>query len=489
MDALGLMDLVASLNKSRHPIFLVGGAVRDRILGITPHDLDFTAQGNVRRTASAVADALNAGFYALDDERGTYRVVLDGGRTVVDFASLRGMDLQADLLGRDFSINAMALDIALPQVLIDPLGGLADLRQKRLRACSANSLSADPVRALRAVRLSIGLGLEIDPQTLAWIQAAVPLLARISAERIRDELFRMLESPRCAACLRFLDRLGLADVVLPEFTALKGVTQSAPHIQPVWDHTLEGIERLGTLWDVLVEPAELSLSGDPILDAAIQRLGSFRERFVAHYAVPILPSRSLRALLTFAVLYHDSAKPAARSVEPGGRIRFFGHEIQGAQLALARARALAFSGEEAARVETIIAGHMRVHQMSQGDKLPSARAMYRFFRDTGPAGIDICLLSLADTWATYGHTLPLDRWLAELQTCQALLDACWERTDQIVNPPRLVDGNDVIQVLSLRPGPAVGRLLEAVREAQVEGEIGTRAEALEFIRRVAHDLV
>jgi tRNA nucleotidyltransferase/poly(A) polymerase len=383
----------------------------------------------------------------------------------------------------------MALDIARPDELIDPLDGLADLRQGRLRACSPVSLSADPARALRAVRLSIGMNLEIEAQTLEWTKAAVPLLARISAERIRDELFRMLESPRSSACLRLLDPLGLASAVLPELDALKGVAQSPPHIHPVWEHTLEVLDRLDALWQALVEPGQVANPGDPVLDAAVLILGRFREHLYAHFSARILESRSLRALLAFAALYHDSAKPLARTVEPGGRIRFFGHEDQGALLAAARARALAFSGEEAARVHAVIAGHMRVHQMVQAGQKPTARAIYRFYRDTGSAGIDICLLSLADTWATYGSTLPLEHWLEELRICQMLFEARWERPEQVINPPRLVDGNDLMQFLSLRPGPVVGRLLEAVREAQVEGEVRTRAEALEFVRRVAEDLV
>jgi tRNA nucleotidyltransferase/poly(A) polymerase len=489
MDASALLGLIARLNKSHHPIYLVGGAVRDRFLGREPHDLDFTAQGKIRSLASAVADVLRAGFYPLDEERGTYRVVLDGGRTVIDFASLRGMDLHADLLGRDFTINAMALDIARPDELIDPLGGLSDLRQNRLRACSTTSLSDDPARALRAVRLSIGMQMEIDPQTLEWVKAAAPLLARISAERIRDELFRMLESSRFSACLRLLDTLGLAAIVLPELGLLKGVAQSEPHVHPVWEHTLEVIDRLDILWEGLVERETVRSPGEPVMETAVCVLGRFHEHLAGHYSARILESRSLRALVAFAALYHDCAKPLTRSMDPGGRIRFLGHEDRGALLAAARARALAFSGEEAARVQAIIAGHMRLHQMSQGGQQPSARAIYRFFRDTGLAGVDICLLSLADTWATYCQTLPLEHWLEELRTCQVLLEARWERTEQIVSPPRLVDGNDLMRILSLRPGPAIGRLLEAVREAQVEGEIGTREEALEFVRRVAEDLV
>jgi tRNA nucleotidyltransferase/poly(A) polymerase len=491
MNAAQILELVARLNRSDRPIYLVGGAVRDQVLGREPHDLDFAAAGNIRALAAGLADTLNAGFYPLDEERGTYRVVLENGRMVIDFAMLRGKDILADLCARDFTLNAMARDIAHPQELIDPLGGLNDLTEKQLRSCTPTSLYDDPARTLRAVRLAVGLDLEISPQTSTWIQASGPLLARISSERIRDELIRMLESPHPAVSLRLLDSLGLASLVLPELEGLKGLVQPSPHVNLAWEHTLEVLERLETLWNILVGPvAEFSSnSASPPLDTVWQLLSPYRNALGEFYAERIVPGRSLRGLLFLAALYHDVAKPLTRSVGPDGKIHFLGHDDKGAQLAANRARMLALSGEEAARIQAIIAGHMRVHYLSQEGQKPSARAIYRYFRDTGPAGIDICLLSLADTWATYSDTLPLKHWQIEVTACQVLMEARWERTEQVISPPRLLDGNDLMRSLDIRPGPAIGRLLEALREAQAEGEIATREEAMEFIRRIARDLV
>lgn len=489
MNAPELLDLVARLNAGRQPVYLVGGAVRDQELGREPHDLDFTAQGDLRPLAAALANWLGGGLFALDEERGTYRVVLDGGRTVVDFASLRGRDLQADLAARDFTINAMARDATARERLIDPLGGRLDLERKILRACSASAFMDDPARTLRAARMSVGLGLAIEPETMAWLSAAVPLLPRVSAERMRDELCRMLESGQAAACLRLLDRLGLARNLLPELEALKGVDQSSPHVYPVWEHTLMVVEKLDLLWQALVDPGRMDAFPGEVLETAGEYLAVFGERLREHFGERLVPGRSVRALVFFAALYHDCAKPMTRSIDADGRIRVFEHEKMGANLAAARARALAFSSEEVARVGSVIAGHMRVHHLAQTGKSPSARAIYRLFRDTGQAGVDICLHTLADTWGTYDHTLPLSHWREELEVCRSLLNACWERTAEVIDPPRLVDGNQLMRALDLRPGVMVGRLLEAIREAQVEGEITTQAEALEYARQEFENLV
>src|SRR5690606_23403950 len=159
--------------------------------------------------------------YMLDEERDTARVILDPGdssRLVVDFASLRGTDLETDLRGRDFTVNAMAFDVAKPDRLIDPLGGLADLRDNRLRACAPDSFTRDPVRVLRAVRQSLSFHFRIEADTLQSMRAAAPLLPAVSAERQRDELFRMLEGEQVALAVRILDRVGALQHVLPELT-------------------------------------------------------------------------------------------------------------------------------------------------------------------------------------------------------------------------------------------------------------------------------
>lgn len=491
-----VIDNLREFSTPARPVYLVGGAVRDFLLGREVHDLDFVLPGGTRKLANELACRLNGAVYVLDEERDTTRVVLNLGdghaRLLVDFATLRAGDLEGDLRARDFTVNALAYDVAYPDRLIDPLGGLADLREKLLRACSPDSLSADPVRVLRAVRQALALQFRIAPQTLDWMRAAAPLLPRVSAERQRDELLRMLDGQRVHLAIRILDRVGALQFLLPELDALKGVSQSAPHTLDVWEHTLSVVQHLEQLLAPLVGAYREETVTDLTTGSAVLKLGRYRERFVEHFEENMVPDRSLRALLFLAALYHDIAKPQARSEGSNGRTHFYGHDNQGAEIAAHRARALALSVQEIDRVKDIVFHHMRIHQLAgvfqkeaqpAGNGALTRRSIYRFFKDTRAAGVDICLLSLADTRGTYGFTLPQETWDAELSTCRSLLEGYWERSEQVVSPPRWFTGSDVISEFSLAPGPLIGRILEAVREAQATGEITNRAEALQYIRQ------
>jgi putative nucleotidyltransferase with HDIG domain len=189
-------------------------------------------------------------------------------------------------------------------------------------------------------------------------------------------------------------------------------------------------------------------------------------------------------LLFLAALYHDVAKSQTRSVEENGRIRYFNHDQIGAEIITKRAEILRFSNIETDRLATIINHHMRPSFLSHNVGDLTSRAIYRFFRDTGESGVDICLLSLADVWATYGSTLPQDRWEKQVDTVRTLLEACWERPREHIYPTPLISGHDLINDLNLKPGPIIGELLEAVREAQVEKEVHSREDALNFIKNM-----
>ena len=469
--------------------YLVGGSVRDRLIGRPIHDLDLTMSGNTRSAAVAIADQLHGAFYPLDEERGTYRVILkgeDGAPLVLDIASLRGQTLEEDLRGRDFTINAMAVDLSRPNEVIDLNGGKADLEERLVRACGPTNVLDDPVRALRAIRLSFSLGFAIEPDTLAQIQQSSALIARISAERVRDELFRILDGPSTSSALETLDGAGLLAVLLPELTPLKGMRQSPPHVYLGWEHTLAVVDRIEILLRSLAEGGDPP-DGSPAA-SAVGRLRISLPELARYAAERIAPERSRKALLQFAALYHDCAKPMTRSVDPDGRIRFFNHDLEGARVAGRRGRALALSGPEVDWLEAVIAGHMRVHHLADSGQLPASRTVYRFFRDTKPAGIDMCLLSLADTWATYGETLSEEKWNAELEVCQALFQAQWERPAEVISPPRLITGGDLIQELGLKPGPLIGRILEAVREGQAAGEVLSYEDALALARQMLKEV-
>jgi hypothetical protein len=406
---------------------------------------------------------------------------------MLDFSTLRAGSLEGDLRARDFTINAMAYDVAQPGHLIDPTGGLADLREKRLRACSPSSLSDDPARVLRLVRQALAFHMRIDPQTLALARAAAPFLPGISPERVRDELFRLLDGGDVHLGIRIMDQIGALEYVLPELLPMKGVTQSAPHVDDVWEHTLQVVQALERLYPPLVGAYAAEKVTDLTVGSAVLWLGRYREQLAKHFGQSLVPDRSLRALLFLAALYHDAGKPDTRSEEPDKRIRFLNHAELSKQMVVQRGRWLALSTAEIERLEKITAQHMRVHFMantlrSDGNDQPSRRVIYRYFRDTGPAGIEICLLSLADLRGTYSVTLPQDTWQAQLQACRALFEAYWEKSAEIVTPPRFLSGDDLMRIFHLQPGRNIGRLLNAVREAQAAGEIGSREEAEEFAR-------
>ena len=484
------------------PVYLVGGAVRDLLLDRPVHDLDFVVTGMVRTLAQQVANALAGDFFMLDEGRSTARVIVHSKigvdlwvypgvstpgvaeeRTFLDFCSLRGPDLEADLRDRDFTIDAISFDLRWPEALIDPTSGLADLQAGVLRACTAQSFQNDPVRILRGVRLALGLGVRLLPETLEAMRQVAGRLPEVSAERRRDELFRMLEGRQAHTAVRMLEALGALQYLLPEVIALKGMTQSAPHIFDGWEHTLAVLAELERVWAVLIDDGGGAAGADPLMDAVVVRLGRYRPLLTEHFRAQLNLDRSTHGLLFLAALLHDIAKPQTRTVEPDGRVRFFGHDKQGARLAAACARRLALSQAEVDRLEQIVAHHMRVHLLASSGELPSRRAIFRYFHDCGLAGVDVVLLSLADMLATYGAALPQPVWEIELDTAGVLLEGWFERPAQVVKPSRLLTGSELMDELGLTPGPVVGRLLDAIQEAQAAGEIGSKAEALELARK------
>ncbi len=470
------------------PVYLVGGAVRDAYLRRPVHDLDFATARDGRPVAQLIANRLTGAYYPLDAARGVGRAIVEyqGDRFTIDVAQFRGDSLAADLEARDFTMNAMAVDMAGDlQRIIDPLGGMADLNQKCLRRCTLASISTDPVRALRAIRQGVALNLTLELQTRADLRQYGPQIVNSSVERVRDEFVTMLGGPRPHVALRALDSLGLLSLVVPEVEAVRGVTQSAPHVHDVWEHTLRVVERLdGVL--ITISPARTDESAaDSAYGMIVYLLDRFRHQLQDHLAAPLPNGRTVKSLLVLAALLHDSGKPVTRSVAPDGRIHFYQHEVAGADMALERGTALRLSNEEITRLAEIVRQHMRPMNLAMsGSTEVSRRAIYRFWKATGPVGVDVCILSLADYLGMVGVTLVLQDWIARLQIVGALLDGYYNRQDTVVAPPPLVNGRDLMDALSLRPGPEVGRLLAAISEAQATGEVSTAEEALEFARAI-----
>ncbi len=471
--------------------WLVGGAVRDSLLDRPLHDWDFVVDHDAMALARAVGDAVGGFFFPLDEERGTARVVLkpEGAvRLELDFALLRADSLEADLAERDFTINAMA--VGESGELIDPLQGRTDLEAGTIRATNEHVFRDDPVRLLRATRLEAELDFVTEPQTMARIRRDAPLLAHSAVERLRDEFVRGLALPGASSFIRRLDDLHLLVRVLPDLVHLQGVSQSHPHRFDVWRHTLyvlrslEGVVAAVTDRDLPTGSRALASVSSPAWEELTRWIGQTGGLIEEHLAVEVCDQRDRKVLLKLAALLHDVGKPQTRSVGDDDRIHFYGHESVGARKAASLLQALHFSRAEVSWVQTLVEAHLRPALLAR-DRKVTRRAIYRYFRDTGDAGVDTVLLSLADYLATWGPNLRPERWKNRLDVAARLFHHYFEQREETVNPQLPLDGHDLMRVLDLEPGPEVGRLLDLLREAMAAGEVETREEMLDLARESA----
>ena len=466
------------------PVYLVGGAVRDALLGRANHDIDLIVATGAIALTFDLARRLGLPAYRLDDERDVGRILVPDSTTTLDIARFRGDSLADDLRARDFTINALALPVAArtADAVIDLHGGLADLAAERLRTIHDHSIADDPVRALRAVRLAAQLDFLMTDETVAKVRAAGPLLAaRTSAERARDELGRLLSTDAPYDIIVALDEYDLLRYVLPEVAAMADVAQSPPHREDVLSHTSGVMDELLTVEDIIAQrPVGQSWAG-----AVEEVLSPYRSNLAAHLDATLDGGYSGRLLLRWGALLHDVGKPATQTIDEAGRIRFLGHDDTGAALTTTLLNRLRFSSEAVRRVRDTVAGHMRPLYLAKEGHPPSRRTVYRYYRALHAAGIDVALLSLADHLATYGGPGPDESWAALLAVVRTLLDTYFTSYVETVAPPRLLNGLEVMALLGMEPGRELGRLLAELEEAQAAGEVTTREAAVDFLRRAA----
>ncbi|MHB8378000.1 MAG: HD domain-containing protein [Dehalococcoidia bacterium] len=461
-------------------VYLVGGTVRDVLLGREAHDLDLAIEGDAHAWARHLAGALGGHFVALDDERDVARVMLDDGHEPwwIDVAALHGT-LDDDLRRRDFTVDAMAVRLGGHDI-IDPCGGLRDLDARVVRMTSPAALDADPLRLLRGVRIAAELGFALEPETAAAIRERAPGVPAAAAERRRDELCGILALDRAEPGLRLLDDIGLLDALLPEVTAGKGVEQPEEHAYDVFEHNVRTVAAL----DVMLAPqrpaAEAAWMWDELWDA----FGWSEQRLRACLAETPSGWRSRVALLRMAALLHDVAKPQTRERQPDGRIRFFGHADAGARIADEVMRRYRFSAREVRWVALLVEQHLRPVALAQAGQVPTRRALHRFFKDLGDAAEAALFLALADAAAARGPNMTRDGWRRHVRYMNSLLVRCSE-DEGIVHPPRLLTGRDIMSELGLPEGPIVGRLLAALEDAQAGGDVHHRNAALAFVRQQA----
>ena len=476
---LGLLTRLSSiLTQHQCQAYVVGGFVRDQLLGRDTDDIDIAVSGNALNLAQKVAEAMGGKYVLLDEANRIARVVVmeNDKQIYLDFAPCAGA-IEDDLERRDFTIDALAIELqGLPSdsfEVIDPFAGRADLKAKSVRAVSPQIFHDDAARLLRAARLAAELNFKIEPTTERLLQQNCQLAKHIPGERTREELLRVLAVHGAADWIRYLDRLGLLLAIIPELGAMKEVEQPKEHYWNVFDHSLETIAAV----EFMLREGNWKYVTHDILSATL-----WSDEIKQHFDEQVSGSSNRRQLLKLGGLLHDIAKPATKTVEESGKVRFLGHGKEGAAIAAEILRRLRFSSNEIRLVENLVYHHLRPAQMSN-EGLPSSKAIYRYFRDTESAGLDILFLALADYLATHGPRLDVVEWQQHNQLISYIYQEHLKQQEKTL-PVKLVDGHDIIAILGLSPGPIIGEILAKVQEAQATGEVNNKEEALSLARKL-----
>ncbi len=443
--------------------WLVGGVVRDALLGRPLDDVDLAVAGDAEAAARTASRALGGPRFALSEEFGSWRALSRGREVACDVSPLQGETIEADLARRDFALNAVAVPLAGGEP-IDPFGGLADAQAGILRVLGPRAYADDPLRALRLVRLAAELAMRPDGETERLTVEAAPRLTEPSGERVFAELRRLLVAPGALEGLELARRLGVLSAVLPEIAALDGVEQSHYHHLDVYGHTVAVLEQQIEI----LRPGGLErLFGDaaPDLRAVLDE--------------PLADGLSRAEALRFGALFHDVAKPLTRGVREDGRVTFVGHDAAGQDVVRDVFRRLRASERLSSHVGALTRHHLALGFLVHQRPLDRATT-YGYLSRCQPVQVDVSVLSCADRLATRGRNA--ERAIeAHLEVARELIGPAlrWHAE----GPPRApLRGDELAAALGIEPGPELGRLLARLGEAVYTGEATTRDEAVALAR-------
>jgi poly(A) polymerase len=439
--------------------WIVGGAVRDILLGETPLDLDIIAADNALQYARELAIRLGTRPIKLGkDPLSIYRIV--SPEYVFDVADLNGSSIKQDLYQRDFCINAIAWE--LPEGhMIDCTNGLRDIEKRTIRMVADTTFKNDPIRLLRAFRFACTLNFQIEKNTLAAIKKEAHLIKTTAAERIQTELLKILNTPICTETIGAMKKTGVLENILPEVTELERCHQNHHHDFDAYHHTIFALSALE------------KFLGDPNLIFK-QKQTLLKTAKFTHQP----------ELLKLALLLHDIGKPTSRTIASDGRVHFYDHEIKSALMADQVSRRLALSNVQRTYITSIIQYHLYPMLLFLENQKghPTQRASIKLFRKTKTVSPDLFLHATADFAAKRLSSDPIKPVSNFIRFIQKLLDDYHIYVESALKGPPLLSGKDLIKEFGLTPSPLFKIILDRIEEGHLTGQLGTKVDAIRWTK-------
>ncbi|MDE0186380.1 MAG: hypothetical protein OXP71_13155 [Candidatus Poribacteria bacterium] len=466
---VNLLSELNSLSENRGVrLYLVGGSVRDLLLNREITDLDFAVNRDAIPFAKAYADRTGDTFVKLEEHPPTARVVIRKTRLTLDFTQFRGETLEADLQLRDFTINAIAIDLSSlltqPTVkLIDPCGGFGDVEAKRLRFPNPRVVADDPLRMLRAYRLAAELDFEISESTVNLIRQHKEELSTVSIERVRDEFIKILNVKNSAIHLRQMDEIRLLSGVIPEIEDMRRVQQDDYHGINVWEFSLTAIS---------------NFEAQPFPDA----LHPYRGEVQAYLDQYIVNGVKRRQIIKLGLMLHDPGIPAMKTINSEDDVQLLGHEKANAEIAAGIAKRLRLGKKVVRLIHCLVLGHLQIRNLVSLSP-PTRQSMLRFLKNADEEWLGVLLLFSAHERATQGRLCPPDELTKIEAVMRNIADLYYNEISPMIERGRLITGHDIIRILGLKPGIRVGHILKHIEALQFEGKINTPKEALAAANR------
>ena len=437
--------------------YIVGGFVRDILMNKKSPDRDLILCGcDVEKFSRELADKLNAHFIELDSVNKIYRIVLENKIDYIDITMPIENDFEKDIKRRDLTINAIAYNLKTSEI-IDLVGGVDDIKNKKIKGICDKNFEDDPLRLLRIFRFYAKTGFEIDESLIELSKKLYKHINEPAKERVTVELLKMFEGKYCDLALLKLDECGLLEEIFPIYKEVKKIPPNSHHHLDLIHHLIESVRQVQMIYEKSSEEVKNYL--ETIKYGSVQEL----------------------AFLKLATFLHDIGKPSCWTIEEDTlRHRFIKHDEIGSKLVIPILKDLKFSKKQIQYVQTLIKYHIYPSSMVSAEDVTD-KAFMKFYRKMEGYVIDLIILAMADRLSARGEKITEDIVNKNINALTKLLSDYLEMRKDIKPLEKLLDGRDIMELLKIKQGPKLGEIINALKEAQISGNVTTKEEAVEFV--------